>query len=110
MALETGTPALSAGVTADFPGTGTAILTDQRGDNRAATPFIGAYESTLAGSSAISSSTTSLNLGTTTLGTAGATVSFTASGSNLTGSITIVAPRASSYPMTAALSGADRSR
>ena len=92
MALDTGSPALSSGITADFPGTGTPISTDQRGDARAAIPSIGAYESTVAAAPAISTSTTSLILGTTTLGTAGAAVAFTTSGSNLTGSITIEAP------------------
>jgi hypothetical protein len=47
---------------------------------------------TVNAAAAITVSTTSLNLGTTTVGTAGTPVSYMASGSNLTGSITITAP------------------
>jgi Bacterial Ig-like domain (group 3)/IPT/TIG domain len=46
LALMPTSPAIGAGIAADFPGTQTPITTDQRGDSRAATPALGAYENT----------------------------------------------------------------
>ena len=46
LALMPTSPAIAAGIPADFPGTQTPITTDQRGDSRAVTPALGAYENT----------------------------------------------------------------
>jgi large repetitive protein len=43
MALMSTSPAIGAGITADYPSTNTPITTDQRGYSRATTPDIGAY-------------------------------------------------------------------
>ena len=45
MALLTGSQAIAAGVSADYPGTMTAITTDQRGAGRPPAPSMGAFES-----------------------------------------------------------------
>ena len=92
LALQTGSPAIAAGVSADYPGTSTPITTDQRGDARAGTPSIGAYESTAAASPTITVSTSSLALGTTTAGTAGYAQSFTVNGTNLAAAVAVAAP------------------
>ena len=42
--LQPGSPAIGAGVVAEFPGTMTAITTDQRGVSRISPPDLGAYE------------------------------------------------------------------
>jgi large repetitive protein len=89
MAPGTGSPALSAGALADYPGTTTPITTDQRGDTRSSTPCIGAYESTPAAVPTITPSLSSLDLGTTTVGTPGPPASFTISGTHLTAAITV---------------------
>jgi large repetitive protein len=92
LSLQTGSPAIAAGVTADYPGTSTPITIDQRGDARAGTPSIGAFESTLAATPTITLSTSSLALGTTTAGTAGYAQSFTISGTNLAAAVSVAAP------------------
>ena len=89
MSLDSGSPAISAGIAADYPGTSTPITTDQRGDTRASTPSIGAFESTLAADPTITASESSLNLGTATAGTPGPAASFTIGGTNLTAAITV---------------------
>ncbi len=45
MALLPGSPAIGAGIAADYPGTSTPITTDQRGEPLAALPDIGAFQS-----------------------------------------------------------------
>ncbi len=92
MALQAGSPALAAGITADYPATSTPITTDQRGDARASTPSVGAYESTLAAAPTITVSRNSLALVTTTAGIAGPARSYTISGTDLTAAIEVAAP------------------
>jgi Bacterial Ig-like domain (group 3)/IPT/TIG domain len=94
MALMPGSPALAMGITADFPGTQTPITTDQRGDARAATPDLGAYEGSQAAINAptLTVNPSSLDLGTTTPGTAGTEESYTISGADLAANVTITAP------------------
>ena len=47
MALtSSSSPAIAEGIAADYPGTTIPITTDQRGDARASTPDLGAYEYT----------------------------------------------------------------
>ena len=93
MALMPTSPAIAAGITADYPGTDTPITTDQRGYARAATPDIGAYEGTQAQAApTLTVSPSSLDLGTTTAGTAGTEESYTISGADLTANVTVTAP------------------
>jgi hypothetical protein len=93
MALMPTSPAIAAGITADFPGTDTPITTDQRGYVRAATPDIGAYEGTQTQAApTLTVSPSSLDLGTTTAGTAGTEDSYTISGAGLTANVTVAAP------------------
>ena len=44
MALQAGSPAIGAGITAVFPGTDTDITADQRGVSRPSSPDLGAFE------------------------------------------------------------------
>jgi hypothetical protein len=94
MALMPSSPALAAGITADFPGTQTPISTDQRGDARAATPDLGAYQGSQAAINAptLTVSPSSLDLGTTAPRTAGIEESYTISGADLTANVTLTAP------------------
>jgi len=86
--LLPGSPAIDAGTSG--PGIPT---TDQRGVSRpqGAANDIGAFEYDLTGSQ-LYVSQTSLNLGTTTYGTPGTSMTYTASGSNLTDNVSITAP------------------
>ena len=91
MALLPNSPAIGAGIATDYPGTNTPITTDQRGDSRAATPNLGAYEGTLSGPTIIVSPS-ALDLGTTTAGTPGTEKSYTIRGADLTANVTVTAP------------------
>ncbi len=79
MALLPGSPAIGAGTQADYPGSTTAITTDQRGQPLDSTPDIGAYQTQAP--QAINLSFTGLNSPAITYGTASVTLSgFLASG------------------------------
>ena len=92
MALQAGSPAIGAGVTAVFPGTDTPITTDQSGADLNSPPDLGALQYVPPITPTVTISTGSLNLGSTTAGTAGSTESYFVSGSNLTADILIDAP------------------
>ncbi len=92
MALQAGSPAIATGITAVFPGTDTDITTDQSGADLNSPPDLGALQYVPAATPTVTISTGSLDLGSTTAGTAGSIESYTVSGSNLTADITIVAP------------------
>jgi hypothetical protein len=81
IALLAGSPALSAGVAVN------GLSTDQRGATRSNPPSIGAYEGP-----GLTLSRTTLDLGTTTYGTAGKPLTYTVSGNNLTANLSIMAP------------------
>jgi hypothetical protein len=93
LALSSTSPAVATGITADFPGTTTPVTTDQRGFLRGATPNIGAFGGTQnIPTPTITIGPSSLNLGTTTTGTAGTAESYTIGGANLTANVTVTAP------------------
>jgi Bacterial Ig-like domain (group 3) len=93
MALQTGSPAIAAGITADFPGTDSPITTDQSGAPLNSPTDLGALHYSLLVTPSVTISPTSLNLGSTTSGTAGSTETYTVSGSGLTADIQITAPQ-----------------
>jgi hypothetical protein len=78
------------GITATNIAVGDAVylFADQRGDTRAIPPCIGAFQAP----PVLQVSVTTLNLGTTTAGTAGAPQTCSISGSDLTGNVVITAP------------------
>ncbi len=93
LALSLTSPAVATGITADFPATTTPVTTDQRGFLRGAAPNIGAFGGTQnIPTPTITIGPSSLNLGATTMGTAGTAESYTIGGANLTANVTVTAP------------------
>ena len=91
MALYSSSSAIGAGVAADFPGTETPITTDQTGATLNSPPDLGAIQYASA-TPTVTISTGTLDLGTTTAGTAGSAESYIVSGTGLTADILITAP------------------
>jgi len=80
MALPNGSPAIGAGVTADYPGTSTPITTDQRGLSRPSSPSLGAFDVATAPTTTVVSSSRTNNISTY-----GDMVTFTATVTNTSG-------------------------
>ena len=78
MALLPGSPAIGAGVIADYPGTTTPITTDQRGDPLdSPDPDIGAFQTQTHGSTLITLAFSGISDQSITYGTSSVTLSGT---------------------------------
>jgi Bacterial Ig-like domain (group 3) len=91
MAPQFGSPAIGAGVAANYPGTSNAITTDQSGATIGNVINLGALQA-VAQAPSVTASVPQLALGAANPGSAGSGQSFTVGGSGLTGAVNLSAP------------------